>query len=135
MRIVLDTNCLIQIISPHSEYHDVWRSLTVGENVLCISNEIIEEYVEILERLFNHKFAETVVKTIVNSPFVEFVTPYYNFQLIKSDPDDNKFVDCAIAANARYIVSNDRHYDVLRQISFPKVDVINLVDFMKLLKG
>lgn len=135
MRIVLDTNCLIQIISPHSEYHDVWRSLTVGENVLCISNEIIEEYVEILERLFNHQFAETVVKTIVNSPFVEFVTPYYNFQLIKSDPDDNKFVDCAIAANARYIVSNDRHYDVLRQTSFPKVDVINLVDFMKLLKG
>ncbi len=135
MRIVLDTNCLIQIISPHSEYHDVWRSLTVGENVLCISNEIIEEYVEILERLFNHQFAETVVKTIVNSPFVEFVTPYYNFQLIKSDPDDNKFVDCAIAANARYIVSNDRHYDVLRQTSFPKVDVINLVDFMKLLNG
>ena len=135
MRIVLDTNCLIQIISPHSEYHDVWRSLTGGENVLCISNEIIEEYVEILERLFNHQFAETVVKTIVNSPFVEFVTPYYNFQLIKSDPDDNKFVDCAIAANARYIVSNDHHYDVLRQTSFPKVDVINLVDFMKLLKG
>ena len=134
MRIVLDTNCLIQIISPHSEYYDVWRSLTGGKNVLCISNEIIEEYVEILERLFNHQFAETVVKTIVNSPFVEFVTPYYNFQLIKSDPDDNKFVDCAIAANARYIVSNDHHYDVLRHTTFPKVDVINLDDFMKLLK-
>lgn len=134
MRIVLDTNCLIQIISPHSEYHDVWLSLTKGQNVLCISNEIIEEYVEILERLFNHSFAEAVVKTIVNSPFLEYVAPFYKFELIKSDPDDNKFVDCAIAANARYIVSNDRHYDVLKTINFPRVEVLSLSSFANLIK-
>lgn len=134
MRIVLDTNCLIQIISPHSEYHDVWLSLTKGQNVLCISNEIIEEYVEILERLFNHSFAEAVVKTIVNSPFLEYVAPFYIFELIKSDPDDNKFVDCAIAANARYIVSNDRHYDVLKTINFPRVEVLSLSSFANLIK-
>lgn len=134
MRIVLDTNCLIQIISPHSEYHNVWLSLTKGQNVLCISNEIIEEYVEILERLFNHNFAEAVVKTIVNSPFVEYVAPFYKFELIKSDPDDNKFVDCAIAANARYIVSNDRHYDVLKTINFPRVEVLSLSSFANLIK-
>ena len=134
MRRVLDTNCLIQIISPHSEYHDVWLSLTKGQNVLCISNEIIEEYVEILERLFNHSFAEAVVKTIVNSPFLEYVAPFYKFELIKSDPDDNKFVDCAIAANARYIVSNDRHYDVLKTINFPRVEVLSLSSFANLIK-
>lgn len=134
MRIVLDTNCLIQIISPHNEYHDVWLSLTKGQNVLCISNEIIEEYVEILERLFNHSFAEAVVKTIVNSPFLEYVAPFYKFELIKSDPDDNKFVDCAIAANARYIVSNDRHYDVLKTINFPRVEVLSLSSFANLIK-
>ena len=50
MRIVLDTNCLVQIISPHSKFHDVWLSLAEGRNVLCVSNEIIDEYVEILER-------------------------------------------------------------------------------------
>ena len=134
MRIVLDTNCLIQIISPHSEYHDVWLSLTKGQNVLCISNEIIEEYVEILERLFNHSFAEAVVKTIVNSPFLEYVAPFYKFELIKSDPDDNKFVDCAIAANARYIVSNDRHYDVVKTINFTRVEVLSLSSFANLIK-
>lgn len=134
MRIVLDTNCLIQSVSPHSAYYEVWKSLVSGENTLCVSNEIIEEYIEILQRLFNHRFAENVVKTIVNSPFVEFVTPYYRFNLIKADPDDNKFVDCAIASNARYIVSNDRHYEELRRTSFPIVDVIALDNFLKLIR-
>ena len=57
------------------------------------------------------------------------VTPYFHFGLITVDPDDNKFIDCAIAANARYIVTNDRHYDVLKLLDFPKVDVINIQDF------
>lgn len=134
MKIVLDTNSLIQSVPRQSRYHSVWQSLADGENVLCVTNEILEEYVEILQRLTDYETAELIVKTIVNSPFVELVTPYYHFQMIKADPDDNKFVDCAIAAGARYVVTNDRHYDVLRQTPFPYVDVISLADFAELLK-
>ena len=108
---------------------DLWESLVRGEHVLCVSTEILEEYVEILQRLTDYDTAELIVKTIVNSPFVELITPYYHFEMIKADPDDNKFVDCAIAAGARYVVTNDRHYDVLRQTPFPYVDVISLDDF------
>ena len=43
--------------------------------------------------------------------------------LIQSDSDDNKFVDCCITANAQYIVSNDRHFDILKHIEFPHVNV------------
>ncbi len=134
MRIVLDTNCLIQSISPRSRYHVVWESLVDGRNTLCVSNEIIMEYLEILQRLTDHDTAETVVKTIINGRFVEFITPYYNFGLITQDPDDNKFVDCAIAANARFIVTNDHHYDILKGIDYPPIDIINLEDFIKLLQ-
>lgn len=134
MRIVLDTNCLIQSISPRSRYHVVWESLVDGRNTLCVSNEIIMEYLEILQRLTDHDTAETVVKTIINSRFVEFITPYYNFGLITQDPDDNKFVDCAIAANARFIVTNDHHYDILKGIDYPPIDIIHLEDFIKLLQ-
>lgn len=133
MRIVLDTNCLIQSISPRSRYYAVWESLVDGKNILCVSNEIIMEYLEILQRLTDHDTAETIVKTIINSRFVEFVTPYYNFGLITQDPDDNKFVDCAITANARFIVTNDHHYDILKTIDYPSIDIINLDDFMKLI--
>ena len=49
--------------------------------------------------------------------------------LITVDPDDNKFVDCAISANAHYIVTNDHHYDVLKDIDFPKVNIVNIQQF------
>ena len=133
MKIVLDTNCLIQSIPQQSRYHSVWESLVRGDHILCVSTEILEEYVEILQRLTDYETAELIVMTIVNSSFVELVTPYYHFEMIKADPDDNKFVDCAIAAGARYVVTNDRHYEVLRQTPFPYVDVISLADFAALL--
>ena len=66
----------------------------------------------------------------MNSSFVKVITPYYNFHLIYADKDDNKFVDCAIAAEAKCIVTNDHHYDVLKTIPFPKVEVISLVEFI-----
>ena len=90
---------------------------------------ILEEYIEILQRLTDNETAEYVVKTILNSPFVELITPFYHFNLITVDPDDNKFVDCAISANAHYIVTNDHHYDVLKDIDFPKVNVVNIQQF------
>ena len=130
MRIVLDTNCLIQSISPRSRYYAVWESLVGGQNTLCVSNEIIMEYLEILQRLTDYDTAETIIKTIINSKFVEFITPYYNFGLITQDPDDNKFVDCAIAADAEYIVTNDKHFEVLKETPWPKLLVINIKDFV-----
>jgi predicted nucleic acid-binding protein len=49
-------------------------------------------------------------------------------------PDDNKFVDCAFAAQATYIVSDDSHFDELREIDFPKLLVLKLKEFMALLE-
>lgn len=135
MRIVLDTNCLIQSIPKRSPFRVVWDSILTGENILCVSNEIIEEYMEILQKLTDERTAALVVKTIIENPFVEFITPYYQFHLINTDPDDNKYADCAIAAAARYVVTNDHHFDVLRlKNTFPTVDVINLKDFLELIQ-
>ena len=55
--------------------------------------------------------------------------PHYTFALIEADKDDNKFVDCAIAANAKCIVTEDKHFKVLENIPFPKVEVIGREDF------
>ena len=67
---------------------------------------------------------------ITNNPYTQFVTPYFHFKLIVSDPDDDKFVDCAIAANAKFVVTDDGHFDVLKQIDFPKVEIIGLDDMI-----
>ena len=54
--------------------------------------------------------------------------------LIEQDKDDNKFVDCAIASNAEYIVTNDKHFDILKAISWPQISVVALQEFAEQLK-
>ena len=52
-------------------------------------------------------------------------------KLLSTDLDDNKFVDCAIAADAEYIVTNDKHFNPLRDIQWPKVEIIKIAEFVK----
>ena len=132
-RIVLDTNSLMQCVSRRSAYHELWLSCFDGRNKLCVTTEILEEYTEILERYTSPLFTSLVIDSITGNVHTLFFTPYYRFNLITADPDDNKFVDCAITANAKYIVTEDHHYNILRTIAFPKVDIIRLDDVMKTL--
>lgn len=129
--IVLDTNCLVQMLSVHSPYRPGWQAFRNGLYKLCVSNEILSEYEEIIGRVANEIVAHNVVNAIARSPFTLFFDPRFHFQLIEQDPDDNKFVDCAIIAGADYIVSEDSHFHVLDKIDFPKVHVIRLDEFMK----
>ena len=133
-RIVLDTNSLIQSIPSRSPYRPIWNSFMDGTNILCVSGEILNEYEEILERETSHAFALLAMNVIINNPYTIFVTPYYRFNLIKADPDDNKFVDCAVAGNARFVVTEDSHYKILREIDFPKVDIISLDDMLQMVR-
>lgn len=130
MKIVLDTNCLLMAISARSRYHIVWRKFLDGKFTLCVTNEIIEEYVEVVGRNISERAAEAVVYLVLTRPNVLFLDPHFRFRLIDADPDDNKFVDCAIAAGAKYLVSEDRHFNILKDISFPHVDVITIEQFL-----
>lgn len=133
MDIVLDTNVLIMAVSPHSPYHQVWQSFLQGEYILCVTNEIIEEYAEVMARNLSASISEAIVNAILLRPNVRRLDPHYSFRLIENDHDDNKFVDCAIAANARFIVSEDHHFKELQYIPFPKVDVIDIRNFLVVL--
>ena len=82
-RIVLDTNCLLAILSRRGNYFSVWRGLHEGKYILCVSNDILEEYEEIISSKTNSVIASNVVQTLVNSPFVEFVNIYFHFPLIE----------------------------------------------------
>lgn len=131
--IVLDTNALIMAISAKNVYHKVWKAFLDGNYILCITNEIVEEYLEVLARNINAQVAEAIVYAILSRWNVQKLDPHFRFHLIQSDEDDNKFVDCAIAANARYIVTEDHHFDILKEIDFPIVDVIGIDEFAQLL--
>ena len=133
-RVVLDTNCLLASISSRSDFFIVWHGLHEGKYTLCVSNDILAEYEEIIAQKATPTVAKHVVDALVDSDYVEFVDPQFRLGLIRKDPDDNKFVDCAFAANAAFIVSNDHHFDVLESIEFPKIMVLRLQQFAAMLK-
>ena len=57
------------------------------------------------------------------------ITPHFKWSLIVTDPSDNKFVDCALNAGADFIATDDRHFDILKSITFPQIKVINIEAF------
>lgn len=135
MNIVLDTNCLLMSLSRRSPYYPVWRDFVDGKYTLCFSNEILAEYEEILTDKVGAEIASNVITAILDLPNTKMIQVYYHLRLITADPDDDKFVDCAFKANARYIVTQDHHYDVLKQTPFPFIDVVGIDEFIEVLRG
>lgn len=134
MRIVLDTNCLLVSISSRSNYHWLYESLLAELFELAISNEILTEYVEITQdRTYRATTIDEVYHFLTHAENVIRVEPTFRWNLINADPDDNKFVDCAFASNADYIVTEDSHYNALKTIQFPKIQVVTMWEFSEIL--
>jgi uncharacterized protein len=131
-RIILDTNVLLVSIPEKSEYRWIFDKLIDEEFDLVISNDILNEYEEIMDKKTKPIIKNLVVDFLLTAENVRKTLIYFNWNLIQQDPDDNKFVDCSIAGNADYIVTNDKHFDVLKSVKFPKVNVINIDEFKKL---
>lgn len=130
---MLDTNCLLISLSRRGAYYTVWKEFFSEKYILCYTNEILSEYEEILSRKMGGDIAGNVIKAIISRKNTVRLDVHFRFNLIQADPDDNKFVDCAIAANASFIVSQDHHFDVLHAIDFPKVELIGIDEFVSLL--
>jgi putative PIN family toxin of toxin-antitoxin system len=135
LRIVLDTNVLLASISQKSRFHWVWQSFLDGKYKLCVTTDILEEYEEVIERYFSILDADhTLTEMMLHENLVQIVR-YFEWTAIKNDPDDNKFFDCAVAANADYIVSQDKHLNVLKDIPFPSVSCVNVFLFKEILEN
>ena len=134
MRVVIDTNQLLSSISPKSGSHWLYQAIFAGQFTLCVTTDILEEYEEIIQWGFRRRdVADNVLEALINSPFVEQINVSFFWWFITIDPDDNKFSDCAIAASADYLITEDRHFDVLAEVDFPKVNVVSLEEFHHIL--
>lgn len=129
LKVVLDTNVLLVSISSKSKYHLIYEKLVDDEYDLFITNEILMEYEEVISLKYNSSVARDVIKSLLILPNVYKTSIYYNWNLITDDTDDNKFVDCALNSNSHLLVTNDKHFQVLKNIDFPKIVVTNIDDF------
>jgi putative PIN family toxin of toxin-antitoxin system len=132
MKVVLDTNCLVVCLPVTSPYYCLWRAFRDARFTLCYTTDIINEYNEILTRFYNQHFVNDVINELLLSFNVIKTNNYYKWNLIVADPDDNKFVDCALNSGADYLVTNDHHFNTLKSIEFPSIEVIDIKTFKRL---
>ena len=132
MRVVLDTNSLLVSIGKRSKYRPIFDAILQGKLKLVISNDIITEYVEIIEDKTNSEVAENIARFLIRSPDVSKVQVDFKWSMIVADADDNKFVDCALNANVDYLVTDDKHFNVIKGVGFPPLTVIKTSDFLEI---
>lgn len=133
MRIVLDTNVLLQSLRKKSPFRLILDAIRFRRIELVVSTAILLEYEEILSQKTSAQVAENVLLMLLGPAQARQQNTYYAFELITADPDDNKFVDCYVAAQADYLVSNDRHFEGLSAAGFPAVRVVSAEAFLGML--
>ena len=110
IRVVIDTNVFISSFfggNPRKVI-DLWKR---GKIILCLSSKIVDEYVEVLRRLglAGEGELEELLSLLAEGFNNIFVASTPSLQVVRDDPDDDKFIECAVAAQARYIISGDNH--------------------------
>lgn len=134
MTVVIDCNVLVMCLTSRSPYHSIYQLLVGGKFELAVTEDIVLEYEEIIQQKYGVTTANAFIALLRELPNVRIVNTYYKWNLIENDPDDNKYCDCTIAGNASYIVTEDKHFNTLKNISFPKVSILAIDEFIQLLK-
>lgn len=134
MRVVIDTNCLLVAVPTRSPHKWLYEAFVEKQFEWAISNEIFREYEEKLTGFYGSRTALFVLKSFENAENVVFAEADFRWQLIKNDPDDDKFVDLAVSVGADALVSEDGDFNVLTSIPSPKVIRWRLAAFRRALK-
>ena len=134
MRVVIDTNCFLAIIPRMSPYRPIFDAYHRREFELAVTTDILQEYEEIFGQKMTPEIANNLLELIDRQPNTVFTQVFYRWNLIYRDPDDNKHVDCAIAAGADYIITNDGHFSDLDEVDFPIVRYISLQRFLEMVR-
>jgi uncharacterized protein len=133
MRAIIDTNCLIASIPSKNPEYWLYKAFRGKAFDWVIGTEILLEYEEVVSDFYSPHTADLVLNILLTASNIIRAEPFTRWQLITKDADDNKFADLAISANVHYLVTNDHHFDVLKELPFPTVKVVSLDEFKEIL--
>lgn len=133
MKVVIDTNVLRLTIKKTNFERFIYDAFKDEAFDWVVSTEILEEYEEKLIEFYSTQTADLVLGILENAPNVIFAEPYFRWNIITEDPDDNKFADLAISLNVDCLVTNDKHFKVFKKLDFPKLTVLTPQQFEKFL--
>lgn len=133
IKIVLDTNVIISGLGWKGKPREIIKLWEKAKITFYISAEILNEYIEVLERnIIPANDYKWFVRLLEEKKNIEIVKPKEHFDIVKEDPDDNIFLDCAIESNVKYIITGNDHLLNLKE--FKGIKIITPSDFLEVYK-
>ncbi len=131
LKIVIDTNVFISSFfgGAPREIINLWKD---GQIVLCLSQGIVEEYIKVLNRL-GLKDQDEIAR--LTKLFAEgynsiFTASTPSLLVVRDDPDDNKFIECAVALDCKIIISGDNHLKKIKR--YIDIKILSPKEFLEL---
>lgn len=138
MKAILDTNVVVSsFLSPAGVRAKVLGAWEKGQFELVVSEDILAEY----KRALNYKevssrhgmTVEQISQTVSEmKSFATIIKPIQKLTVIKDDPADDKFLECAKEAGAEYIISADPHLLKLKQ--YEDIQILSPSEFLLLIR-
>ena len=130
LKVVIDTNVFISSFfgGVPREIINLWKE---GKVTICLSQTIIEEYIEVMNRLGlkNTKEIQLVTKLFAEGYNSVFTSKTPKINIVQEDPDDNKFIECAVALDSKVIISGDNHLkDIKKYIDILIISPRDFID-------
>jgi putative PIN family toxin of toxin-antitoxin system len=135
--VCIDTNVLLQARSKTHPFHPILRGCALGTMNWAVSQRILTEYREMITAMNDHAAwgrMEVLLDLIDATGTLLHSSPYFQFQVIVNDPDDNAFTDCAISVSADYIITKDSDFAPLKNAGY-KPQPITPEDFIARYRG
>jgi len=122
MRVVIDTNIFVSSFfggNPR-KIIDLWKNEKI---TLCLSNAIFDEYIDVLHRIGmkDEDELEELLSLFSRGFSILFTTKTPKIKIIKDDPDDDKFIECAVALKANAIITGDREILAIKEFMGIKI--------------
>jgi uncharacterized protein len=129
MKVVIDTNVFVPSFfgGNPQKIVDMWKQ---GKLTLCLSKEIISEYTTVIDRigLENQKELKEIFSLFARGIYSVFSGKTPVLKVVIDDPDDDKFIECAVALKAEYIISGDK--DLLEVSEYMGIKILNPREFL-----
>lgn len=133
MRIVIDTNVIASAVFFGGRPYQLLRYIMEDRVDVVASKEIVDEYEEIVLRL-QQKYPAITTRIPLHDILAKLEIIRVSSDVhISRDPDDDKFISCAVDGKCFYIVSGDE--DLLSIENYDGIEILTVVDFLDLMKG
>jgi putative PIN family toxin of toxin-antitoxin system len=130
MKVVIDTNIFVSSFfggNPRKVI-DFWKK---GKIILCLSKDILDEYVGVLQRvgLKEEEEIEELFSLFAKGFNILFTTKTPHIRAVKDDPDDDKFIECAVALKAEIIITGDKALGTVGE--YMEIKILTPQQFLK----